>query len=106
MDQSYTLIEYMPTHFRASHEAARNCGAWPLNGAVRVYVEGDVPSRDLDAWATVIEDGIRTLPEGETAHDCLPEDAMAPCHDDGAACAADRAYDQAKDDALTGDRFQ
>lgn len=68
MTTTYTLIEYMPECHRASHKAAGNSGRWPVNGAVRVYVEGDVRESDLDPqWASVIEDGISELPDGETA---------------------------------------
>jgi len=99
---TYTLIEYMPACHRASHIAAHNSGCYPHNGAERVYVEGVVRSDSLDPrWAEVIEDGIDSLPEGEVAYADIPEEALAPCEDPD--YAADRAYDQGKDDALTGD---
>lgn len=30
------VVEYMPMHYRASHKAARNVGAYPHNGAIRI----------------------------------------------------------------------
>lgn len=33
-----TVVEYMPVYHRSSHEAARNSGVWPRNGAQRVAV--------------------------------------------------------------------
>ena len=33
------VVEFMPEHLRASHEAAGNSGNYPHNGAVRVRVE-------------------------------------------------------------------
>jgi len=33
------VVEYMPAYLRASHEAAKNHGSYPANGAVRVRVE-------------------------------------------------------------------
>lgn len=72
----YTLIEFMPASHRASHLAAGNAGVWPHNGAERVYVEG-VEQRQLDPrWAEVIEDGLRELPDGETALGEIPDDAL------------------------------
>lgn len=62
----YTLIEYMPIHLRDSHKKARAYGHWPYNGTIRVYVEGDIESTDLDEhWTNVIEDSIWELPENE-----------------------------------------
>lgn len=29
------IVEWIPTHLVASHEAARNRGCWPYNGAFR-----------------------------------------------------------------------
>ena len=75
----YTLIEFMPAQHWSSHLAAGNAGQYPINGAERVYIEGDVDSRDLHPrWASVVEDGIRELPEGETAYSDIPGDALAP----------------------------
>lgn len=77
----YTLIEYMPEHLRASHTAARNSGVYPHNGAERLYIEGEVDSRDLDPnWASVIEDGVRAteLPEDERVHYEVPAEALRP----------------------------
>ncbi len=60
MATQYTLIEYMPAHLRA-HGRAVSPGC-----AVRAYVQGDVDPTDLHPrWASVIEDGIDTLPEDE-----------------------------------------
>lgn len=33
------VIEWMPPHLRASHEAAGNSGSYPHNGAMRLRVE-------------------------------------------------------------------
>lgn len=73
----FSLIEYMPMWLRSSHEAAGNSGAYPLNGAVRVWVEGDyrADAELLDEeWSSCIRSAPQ-LPEHETAEE-LPEDAM------------------------------
>jgi hypothetical protein len=36
-----TLIETMPAHLCSSHQAARNWGDYPVNGAQRRIVNGD-----------------------------------------------------------------
>lgn len=68
MEIRYTLVEYMPRHLRANHTQAGNHGVYPHNGAVRIYVEHEVSSEDLDpTWARIVEDNIRPedIPEGE-----------------------------------------
>ncbi len=42
---STVVIEWMPRHLRASHEAAANCGVYPSNGAVRLRVHHECASR-------------------------------------------------------------
>jgi len=32
------VVEFIPEHLRASHEAARNYGVYPANGAIRIRV--------------------------------------------------------------------
>lgn len=77
----YTLIEYMPVQHRVSHTAAGNDGRYPHNGAVRVYVEGDVDAHQLDArWASIIKADLLALPEGESTVE-LPDEACAPAVD-------------------------
>jgi hypothetical protein len=56
-DTILSLIEYMPAHLRASHEAAGNRGCYPHNGAVRVLVSGPVDPTDLSDWARIIREG-------------------------------------------------
>lgn len=104
---TYTLIEYMPAHLRASHDAAGNSGVYPHNGAERAYVDGLILSSLLHPrWARIVEDGITELPAGEISLDDIPEGALAPeCDPDEAAEErADREYEQAKDDAASGAR--
>lgn len=77
----YTLIEFMPTHLRAQHVAARNHGTYPANGAERVYVACDVSASDLHpTWADVLEDEIREcdVPATATRSDEIPDEALAP----------------------------
>lgn len=105
MSTEYTLIEYMPRHLRASHEAARNDGSYPANGAIRDYVVGPVNPSDLHPrWARVIADGLDSIPDDEPAYDEIPEDALAPYIDpeEEAGLRADYRIDQAKDDRLMG----
>lgn len=80
----YTLIEYMPLHLRDSHARAGNSGVYPQNGAVRLFVVGDVLASDLHpTWAEVVEDCLRELPPNETAVelDAIPPEALAPDDD-------------------------
>lgn len=35
------MIEWMPRHLRASHEAANNQGAYPQNGSLRLPINGE-----------------------------------------------------------------
>src|SRR5690606_29914076 len=52
------MVEFMPEHLRASHEAARNAGIYPHNGAVRVRCERScaesIVEHDPD-WAWIVE---------------------------------------------------
>lgn len=82
MTGRYTLIEYMPAQHRESHLAAGNDGRYPHNGAVRVYVEGDVDARQLDArWTSIIKAGLRELPQGEATLSEVPAEAYASTED-------------------------
>ena len=56
--QKYALIEYMPAHLRASHEAARNSGTYPHNGAVRCYVPADLVAEIDVTWTAVVADSV------------------------------------------------
>lgn len=82
---TYTLIEYMPVALRSSHLSAGNSGRYPENGAVRAYLEGDVPPHYLHPrWASIIEDNLRRedIPADEWIRtlDDHPE-ALAPYQD-------------------------
>lgn len=51
------VVEYMPEHLRASHEAARNRGVYPHNGALRLRVEqscADAIIEDSGDWARIV----------------------------------------------------
>lgn len=55
-----TLVEYMPEHLRASHEAARNRGSYPHNGAIRFRVSPHCCDEILawdEEWITVLTPG-------------------------------------------------
>lgn len=73
----YTLIEYMPLHLRESHRAARNSGVYPHNGAVRVWVEGDLSICEADyldtEWASVVR---TQAMRPEVVEDDIPGEAM------------------------------
>lgn len=106
---TFTLIEIMPLHLRASHIAAGNDGVYPANGAERVYVVGHVGSNWLHPrWARVVEDSIRDgdLPDDADVRHIIPDEALAPVVDpeEAAACRGDYLMDQARDDRATGDR--
>lgn len=83
-----TLIEYMPAHLRASHEAAGNRGTYPANGAERAWVRGAVDDEDLDDWARVVltsddpiddANGVRRPSWiARVVEDDIPADAAAP----------------------------
>ncbi|MCC6994796.1 MAG: hypothetical protein IT370_09325 [Deltaproteobacteria bacterium] len=50
-------IEFMPAHLRSTHEAARNVGVYPHNGAVRCYVSRDCALEMLESdgeWCHVV----------------------------------------------------
>lgn len=38
-EEQTVMVEYMPDQHRATHDAARNRGIWPHNGARRIRVE-------------------------------------------------------------------
>jgi len=53
------VVEYMPMYLRASHEAARNVGRYPHNGAVRIRCERScaesIVEHDAD-WAWIVDE--------------------------------------------------
>ena len=52
------VVEYMPEHLRASHEAAGNSGSWPANGSERIAIDREcyraLSFDDDDPWMTVV----------------------------------------------------
>ena len=51
------LVEVMPQYLRTSHEAARNTGTWPANGAIRLCVEktcADLLLETEGEWAELV----------------------------------------------------
>lgn len=51
------LVEYMPVHFRASHEASGNIGVYPGNGALRLRVEigcAEMMFAEDGDWASLV----------------------------------------------------
>lgn len=44
------VVEYMPEHLRASHEAAGNRGVYPHNGAARIRCERSCADRITHIW--------------------------------------------------------
>lgn len=51
------ILEWMPEHLRASHEAAGNRGAYPHNGAERLRVERSCAEAIVEAdgeWAEIV----------------------------------------------------
>lgn len=48
------LMEWMPEHLRASHEAAGNRGVYPHNGAERVRCSRECAESLADAWTEVV----------------------------------------------------
>jgi hypothetical protein len=61
----HVLLEYMPAHLAASHEAAGNWGRYPDNGAVRIVMRRDDADAevkgDIYGYARVVRD----VPEPE-----------------------------------------
>ena len=59
LDRTAVIVEWMPLHLRASHEAAGNRGAWPHNGSERLRVTLDcakmAEAYDASWGATVVE---------------------------------------------------
>lgn len=107
----YSLIEYMPLHLRGSHIAAGNSGVYPHNGAERIYVAGDIDTSGFDPrWTTVLADGLRELPTGETAIDPgdIPSDVYGPGGgdepDSERTQRADHELEMAKDRRVRGER--
>lgn len=50
------IVEFMPEHLRASHQAAGNRGMYPANGARRIRVErtcAEMMVRDDGEWCEV-----------------------------------------------------
>lgn len=51
------LVETMPAHLRASHQAAGNPGVWPDNGAERVVMarqDAEALVEDDDGWTEIL----------------------------------------------------
>lgn len=49
-------VEHMPEHLRASHQAARNRGVYPHNGAVRLHVSKECAEHICDDdWTFEVE---------------------------------------------------
>lgn len=51
------LVEWMPRYLRASHEAARNSGYYPANGAARLRVSAECADEVLEVegeWAEIV----------------------------------------------------
>ncbi len=71
-----------------------------------LYVEEPFQSRDLHPRVVIMDDGLRSeelpLVCSPISADRLPRGAWRDVGDPD--CAADRQYDQDKDDRLTGDR--
>ncbi len=53
---SLVLVEVMPGHLRASHEAAGNIGRYPANGARRYLVSRDLAESLADEWTEIVRD--------------------------------------------------
>lgn len=71
----YTLVEFIPACWRESHRAARNSGSYPLNGAERVWLEGELDAADLDPdWARIVRTAA-ALPHGAELVSDLDPDA-------------------------------
>lgn len=52
------LVEFMPEFLRESHEAARNRGVWPHNGAVQIRVEKSCAKHMIKhdgEWCQIVE---------------------------------------------------
>ena len=60
---TYVILETMPEHLVASHEAAGNFGQWPLNGSVRECV--------------LLEDAEQVVADDETGYARIVGDANA-----------------------------
>jgi hypothetical protein len=52
-EDDLVLVETMPEHLRASHEAAGNHGVWPHNGAERFVT--DRASVVEDQWTRIVK---------------------------------------------------
>lgn len=71
------LVEYMPMHLRASHEAAGNRGYYPQNGSIRVCVCADClaimeeqdTQGELETWLTYMGEADPDYAE-EEEHTC------------------------------------
>jgi len=54
------VVEWMPEHLRASHEAAGNSGCWPHNGSERIAVKRScadlLMEDDEEEWAQTLPD--------------------------------------------------
>lgn len=62
------IVEHMPAHLRAGHEAAGTCGTWPHNGARRLAVHRDCAALLADEWTeTVAGDVLEYVVEAQDA---------------------------------------
>jgi hypothetical protein len=52
-ESDLVLVETMPEHLRASHEAAGNHGVYPHNGAERIVTYG--PAVIEDQWTRIVK---------------------------------------------------
>lgn len=57
LPEHMATVEYMPQHLRASHDASRNCGCWPANGARRITCCDWCATRIVkqDEWASIVD---------------------------------------------------
>lgn len=54
---SYVVVEYMPAHLRASHDAAANSGSYPGNGSVRYAMhrlDAEALLESVEDWARIV----------------------------------------------------
>jgi hypothetical protein len=54
VEADLVLVEVMPAHLRASHEAAGNAGSYPANGAVRFLVGRKAAESATNEWVCII----------------------------------------------------
>lgn len=56
VEADLVIVEVMPRHLRASHEAAGNRGSYPANRAQRYLVERGEASALADDWTEIVRD--------------------------------------------------